>query len=217
MTGRVRIKICGITDPDDAQAAVYGGADLIVLNFVPGSPRELDLKTAEAISQRVSGQVERVAVFQDAEDSEIVRVLRRVDLERVQLHGNETEEQVEAVDLPVIKALRGADLEAADEYPGTMLLLDHPSAGGGSGVAWDWSDAAALIEQGHDVVIAGGLTPENVADAIRGLGDLLPWGIDVASGVETEGHRKDPARMAAFIQAVRDAESESEGEVGDDE
>jgi phosphoribosylanthranilate isomerase len=217
VTGRVRIKICGITDPDDAQAAVDAGADLIGLNFVPGSPRELDLKTAEAISQRVSGQVERVAVFQDAEDSEIVRVLRRVDLERVQLHGNETEEQVEAVDLPVIKALRGADLEAADEYPGTMLLLDHPSAGGGSGVAWDWSDAAALIEQGHDVVIAGGLTPENVADAIRGLGDLLPWGIDVASGVETEGHRKDPARMAAFIQAVRDAESESEGEVGDDE
>jgi phosphoribosylanthranilate isomerase len=217
VTGRVRIKICGITDPDDAQAAVDAGADLIGLNFVPGSPRELDLKTAETISQRVSGQVERVAVFQDAEDSEIVRVLRRVDLERVQLHGNETEEQVEAVDLPVIKALRGADLEAADEYPGTMLLLDHPSAGGGSGVAWDWSDAAALIEQGHDVVIAGGLTPENVADAIRGLGDLLPWGIDVASGVETEGHRKDPARMAAFIQAVRDAESESEGEVGDDE
>ena len=90
------------------------------------------------------------------------RVLRRVELERIQFHGDETEEQVEAVDLPVIKALRGADLDAAEEYPGTMLLLDHPSEGGGSGVAWEWSDAGTLIENGHDVIIAGGLTAENV-------------------------------------------------------
>jgi phosphoribosylanthranilate isomerase len=208
VTGSIRIKICGVTDPDDAQAAVDAGADLIGLNFVPGSPRMLDLKMAAAISERVDGQVERVGVFQDAEDEEINRVLRRVDLERVQFHGDETEEQVEAVDLPVIKALRGADLEAAEEYPGTMLLLDHPSEGGGSGVAWDWSDAGALIERGHDVIIAGGLAEENVGDAIGGLGDLLPWGVDVASGVEGDGHRKDPAKIAAFIAAVRKAESE---------
>jgi phosphoribosylanthranilate isomerase len=210
VTGRIRIKICGVTDPDDAQAAVDAGADLIGLNFVPGSPRMLDLKTASAISERVDGQVERVGVFQDAEDEEIIRVLRRVDLERVQFHGDETEEQVEAVDLPVIKALRGADLEAAEEYPGTMLLLDHPSEGGGSGVAWEWSDAGALIERGYDVIIAGGLAEENVGDAIGGLGDLLPWGVDVASGVEGDGHRKDPAKIAAFIAAVRKAESEGE-------
>jgi phosphoribosylanthranilate isomerase len=208
VTGRIRIKICGVTDPDDAQAAIDAGADLIGLNFVPGSPRMLDLKMAAAISERVDGQVERVGVFRDAEDEEIIRVLRRVDLERVQFHGDETEEQVEAVDLPVIKALRGADLEAAEEYPGTMLLLDHPSEGGGSGVAWEWSDAGALIERGHDVIIAGGLAEENVGDAIGGLGDLLPWGVDVASGVEGDGHRKDPAKIAAFIAAVRKAESE---------
>ncbi len=208
MTGSVRIKICGITDPEDAQMAVDAGADLIGLNFVPGSPRRLDLKTAEAISERVAGRVERVAVFQDAEESEIARVLRRVDLERVQFHGHETEEQVEEVDLPVIKALRGADLEAAEEFPGTMLLLDHPSESGGSGVAWDWSDAGELIARGHDVIIAGGLNSENVGEAIRGLGDLLPWGVDVTSGVEGEGNRKDPAKIAAFIAAVRKAESE---------
>ncbi len=210
MTGRIRIKICGITDPEDAQAAVDAGADLIGLNFVPGSPRELDLKTAEAISERISGQVERVAVFQDAEGEAITRVLRRVDLERIQFHGDETEEQVEAVDLPVIKALRGADLEAAEEYPGTMLLLDHPSKGGGSGVTWDWSDAGPLIERGFDVIVAGGLTPDNVGDAIRGVGDLFPWGVDVTSGVEGEGNRKDPAKIAAFIEAVRKVESEEE-------
>ncbi len=210
MTGNIRIKICGITSPDDAEIAVEAGADLIGLNFVPGSPRMLDLQTAVAIAERVNGQVERVGVFQDAEDDEIMRVLRRVDLERIQFHGDETEEQVEAVDLPVIKALRGADLEAAEEYPGTMLLLDHPSEGGGRGVAWQWSDAGKLIERGHDVIIAGGLTPENVGEAILGLGDLLPWGIDVASGVENAGYRKDAARIEAFIAAVRKAESEEQ-------
>ena len=210
MTGRIRIKICGITHPDDAQEAVDAGADLIGLNFVPGSPRMLDLKMAEAISERIGGQAERVGVFQDAEDEEIIRVLRRVDLERVQFHGDETEEQVEAVDLPVIKALRGADLEAAEEYPGTMLLLDHPSEGGGGGVAWEWSDAGALIERGYDVIIAGGLTAENVGEAIRGLGDLLPWGVDVASGVEGNGRRRDESKIAAFIAAVRKAEIEEE-------
>jgi phosphoribosylanthranilate isomerase len=208
VTGSIRIKICGITDPDDAQAAIDAGADLIGLNFVPGSPRMLDLKMAAAISVQVDGQIERVGVFQDAEDEEVIRVLRRVELERVQFHGDETEEQVEAVDLPVIKALRGADLEAAEEFPGTMLLLDHPSEGGGSGVAWEWSDAGALIERGFDVIIAGGLTAENVGEAISGLGDLLPWGVDIASGVEGDGHRKDPAKIAAFIAAVRQAENE---------
>ncbi len=208
VTGSIRIKICGITHPDDAQAAIDAGADLIGLNFVPGSRRELDLKTAESIAERVGNQAERVAVFQDAEDAEITRVLRRIELERVQFHGDETEEQVEAVDLPVIKALRGADLEAAEEFPATMLLLDHPSEGGGSGVAWDWSDAGALIERGFDVIIAGGLNPENVGEAIGGVGDIFPWGVDVNSGVEVDGTRKSAQLIAAFIAAVRRAEEE---------
>ena len=207
MSGSIRIKICGIVHPDDAQAAVDGGADLIGLNFVPGTPRCLDLKRAEAIAERVAGQVERVAVFRDAPVEEIQRVLRRIELERVQLHGEESEEDVEAVDLPVIKAIRGADLEAAETYPGTLLLLDHPTEGGGSGKPWKWSDASELISRGYDLILAGGLTPENVGSALAELGDLLPWGVDVATGVETAGNRKDPARIAAFIEAVRKAET----------
>jgi phosphoribosylanthranilate isomerase len=203
----VRIKICGIIHPDDAEVAVAAGADLVGLNFVPTSPRCLDLPMAEAIAERVSGRAELVGVFQNAEPEEIERVLRRVDLDRLQFHGEETEEEVEYVDLPVIKALRGADIEAAEGYPGTMLLLDHPTDGGGKGQPWTWSEAAALIESGFDVILAGGLSPENVGGALGDLGDLLPWGVDVASGVEGAGHRKDADKIARFVAAVRAAEA----------
>jgi phosphoribosylanthranilate isomerase len=202
----IRIKVCGITHPDDARAAVDAGVDLIGLNFVPGSPRCLDLERAVEIAQAVAGAVERVAVFRNAGHDELARVLRRVELERVQFHGDETEEQCEEVDLPVIKALRGADLEAAEGYPGAVLLLDNPAGGGGRGEPWNWADAARIIERGYDVILAGGLTPANVGEALAALGDLLPWGVDVASGVEGDGPRKDAALLSAFVKAVRQAE-----------
>ncbi len=206
MIGSVRLKICGLVHVDDAQAAVDAGADLIGLNFVPTSPRRLDVKTAAAIAQRVGQQAERVGVFQDMPLEQIEGVLRFVELERIQFHGNETPEDVAEVDLPVIKAIRGADREAVKRYPGTIVLLDHPTEGGGRGKAWDWSGAAELIGEGCDVILAGGLTPENVGDALASLGDLLPWGVDVATGVEGEGHRKDPGKIRSFIEAVRKAE-----------
>ena len=207
MSGSIRIKICGITHPDDAQAAVDAGADLIGLNFVSGSPRRQTIESAIAINERIEGQgAERVAVFQNAPTDEIERVLWRVEFDRVQLHGNETEEEVEAVDLPVIKAVRGADVEAAETYPGTMLLLDHPKEGGGQGNSWEWSEATKLLDLGLDIILAGGLDPDNVGEAIDGLGEYLPWGVDVATGVEGDGNRKDPAKIKAFIDAVRRAE-----------
>lgn len=202
----VRIKICGIVDPDDAAAAVDVGADLIGLNFVPDSPRRVDLRTADRIARRVAGAVELVAVFRDPSWDEVERVTRRIELERVQLHGEESEEDVEMLDLPVIKAIRGADLEAAEQYPGALLLLDHPTSGGGRGKTWNWADAGELIAAGYDVILAGGLDPSNVGGAIGDLGDLLPWGVDVATGVEGDAFRKDRALMEAFVAAVRQAE-----------
>lgn len=207
MSGSVRIKVCGVREADEARAAVDAGVDLVGLNFVASSPRCVDLRTAEAICESIASEpVERVAVFADPEWEDVDRVLRRVDFERVQLHGSETEEEVEAVDLPVIKALRGADVATAESYPGALLLLDHPHEGGGAGQAWEWSEAAALIEMGLDVILAGGLDPGNVVGALEAVGDLPPWGVDVATGVEGDGHRKDPGKMRAFVEAVRGAE-----------
>ncbi len=209
MSGRVRIKICGVGSVEDALEAVEAGADLIGLNFVPASPRCVDIRDAEAISEVLADHpVERVALFQDPSWDDVEHVLRRVEFERVQFHGSESEEDVETVDLPVIKAIRGADREAAEAYPGALLLLDHPSDGGGQGKSWDWSEAEEIISLGFDVILAGGLNPENVGDALHGVGDISPWGVDVATGVEGEGYRKDPARMRAFVEAVRRAEDE---------
>jgi phosphoribosylanthranilate isomerase len=207
VSGTVRIKFCGVRSVEDAEAAVAAGADLIGVNFVPESPRCVDHATAEAICNAVADSgVERVALFRNPFWEDVEHVLRRCDFDRVQLHGDETEEEVEQVDLPVIKAIRGADLEAAETYPGTILLLDHPSEGGGKGKAWDWSEASELIAHGHDVILAGGLTPDNVGQALAEIGELLPWGVDCATGVEGDDHRKDPKKMKAFVAAVRQAE-----------
>lgn len=206
MTGSVRIKMCGVKTPEDALAAVEAGADLIGINFVDGSKRQVDMKQALEICEALEGyDVERVALFRDAQWDKIDGILRRVPFERVQFHGSETEEEIEAIDLPTIKAIRGADQEAAETYPGSILLLDHPHQGGGQGQAWDWSEAEELIAHGHDVIIAGGLTPENVAEALADVGDIPPWGVDVATGVEFEGEdaRKDPEKMRAFVEEVR--------------
>jgi phosphoribosylanthranilate isomerase len=213
VTGSVRIKICGVKSPEDALAAVEAGADLIGINFVEGSPREVDIAAALAISNALEGHdVERVALFRNARWDKIDPILRRVSFERVQFHGDETEEELEAIDLPTIKAIRGADQEAAETSPGSILLLDHPHQGGGQGQAWDWSEAEDLIAHGHDVIIAGGLTPENVAEALADVGDIPPWGVDVATGVEDENRLKDPEKMRAFVDAVRRREEAVEVE-----
>jgi phosphoribosylanthranilate isomerase len=207
VSGNVRIKICGIRTIEEAIAAVEAGADLIGLNFVRESPRFVDIHTAKDICDAVAdAPVERVAVFRDSTWDEIDKVLRVADFERVQFHGDETEEDLEAIDLPAIKAIRGADSEATETYPSAILLLDHPHAGGGQGQSWDWSEAEHMIATGQDIIIAGGLNPENVGEALADVGDLPPWGVDVATGVEGENHTKDSGLMTAFVAAVRAAE-----------
>jgi phosphoribosylanthranilate isomerase len=202
--GRVRVKICGVVSPADALAAVDAGADLIGFNFVPESKRFISLEKAKAIhASLASAKVETVALFRNAAQEEVARILDAVAFDWVQFHGEETPEEISGVVGPVIKALRGADAQEAARFPSAVLLLDHPVESGGGGQDWDWSAARGLIEQGRQVILAGGLRPGNVEAALRSLGGIMPWAVDVASGVELDSAGKDPAKMKAFVEAVR--------------
>ena len=205
----IRVKICGVVHADDVDIITDAGADLVGLNFVPESSRCLDLVTAEAIAQRADGVIERVALFRNPSCEEIERVTRRIDVERIQFHGEESEEQIEMVDLPVIKAIRGGDLVAAEQYPDTLILLDHPTESGGGGSSWDWGSARELIIRGFDIILAGGLTPDNIEKALGALEDSLPWGVDVATGVEANGNRKDSEKVRNLVQKVRHFEAQA--------
>lgn len=209
-----RIKICGVTLPDDAARVAASGVDYIGLNFWPKSKRYLDPARGPMIAAaaRAAGPAAIVGVFVDADVEDIVAIARDVALDIVQLHGEEEPEDVQeiaaATKRPVWKALSvgaEADLEGLEVWPVEHLLLDTPSAGrGGSGKTFDWS-LAALAQRRYPArrfVLAGGLDPHNVAAAIAAV---RPFGVDVATGVEAAPGVKDADKLAAFVAAVRSA------------
>jgi phosphoribosylanthranilate isomerase len=206
------IKICGVTLPDDAARIATAGADFIGLNFWPRSKRYLAPERAPMIASvvRSTGTAKLVGVFVDAEVDEIQAIAANVDLDIIQLHGDETPDEVKRVSLavyrPVWKALpikSSRDLQALDVWPAEALLLDAPTPGrGGAGATFDWQLAREARERYPRInfVLAGGLTPANVASAIE---TVNPWAIDVASGVEAAPGIKDAAKLDAFIGAAR--------------
>jgi tryptophan synthase beta chain len=197
------VKICGLTNRGDAEAALDAGADALGMVFAADSPRRVELGAAREISALAAGRAVRVGVFRDAARADVERVASEVPLDVVQLHGSESPEYAAALSFPVMKVLAGdasAEREAA-RYPGLELLLDHPS-GGGSGKAWDFGFARALAGRGRRVWIAGGLDPANVGAALR---DASPYGVDASSSLESAPGRKDRAKVAAFVAAVRAA------------
>ena len=205
-----KIKICGITCVDDAVAAVKAGADFIGINFWPSSKRFVEIERAAELARAVRGAAQIVGVFVDARGEHIGEVVEHVGLDIVQLHGDESRADVTAVasatKRPVWKAVavRGeADVDAVGEWPADAILLDTPTPGrGGSGVTFDWSLARAARERfpARSLVLAGGLSPENVA---RAVAEVAPFAVDVASGVETAPGQKSVLRMTAFVAAVR--------------
>jgi len=197
------VKICGLTNAGDAEAALAAGADALGMIFAPESPRRVELEAAREIGRLAAGRAVRVGVFLDAPREEVERIAAAVPLDVVQLHGAEPPEYAASLGFPVLKVLRGdasAEREAA-RYLGLELLLDHPS-GGGSGRGWDFSLARGLVGRGRRVWISGGLGPENVAEAIRAAS---PHGVDASSSLESAPGRKDRARVEAFVAAVRAA------------
>ena len=214
-----RVKICGISRAEDALAAAGAGADFIGLVFAP-SKRQVDAERAKEIIKALKG-LERppltVGVFVNLPAIEVSRTAERCELDRVQLSGDETWDFIRDIAMPVIKAVRVkagqsgrdilAEMERGERYmDGDFIcLLDCDVAGsyGGSGQAFDWAVAREAAGR-HPVIVAGGLAPDNVGQAVR---LAAPWGVDVSSGVESRG-RKDIERIKAFIDAVRAADEE---------
>ncbi len=200
------VKICGITSVEDARLAADAGADAIGLNFVPPSPRRVDEADARDIADAVRRRVTLVGVVADL-DAAAMRALRqRVGLDLLQLHGSESPELLEAVLPYAYKAVRigsPEDVDLADSYAGDRLLTDARVEGtlGGTGASFDWRLVQELAAR-RPLILAGGLTPDNVASAIR---SVRPWGVDVASGVERSRREKDAALVRRFVAEARGA------------
>jgi phosphoribosylanthranilate isomerase len=199
------IKVCGITRVEDALHAVEQGATAIGFVFWPRSPRAVTAAQAAEISSRLPLHVMRVGVFVDEPVSGIRETVEQVGLTAVQLHGDEPPAYADVLDWPVLRAVSVADLMHASELwaPGTALLVDNidPVRRGGTGTSIDWSRAAAIAHT-RKVVLAGGLTPENVASAIHAV---HPFGVDVSSGVEAAPGVKDFGKVSRFVTYARRA------------
>ena len=205
-----KIKICGIKTLPDALAAIEAGADYLGFNFYPKSVRFIEKSACAEITsvlKREHPQVKLVGVFVNSSVEEIKDILQTCHLDLAQLHGDETPETFAQLTPHAFRAFRGIPESNAgyerDEAP--FMLIDAAVKGvyGGSGVTADWTAAAELAKK-YPLLLAGGLTPENVADAVR---QVRPWGVDVASGVESAPGEKDAEKISAFVKAVRVAES----------
>ena len=212
-----QVKICGITSLADAQAAADAGADAIGLNFYPKSPRFVQQETAQEICQQLP-QLTKVGLFVNESVTTIRQAANEVGFDAIQLHGDEPPETIaELSEFRIIRALRcqQPSLQMVQQYwlqcqqlnalPETILLDAHaPGQYGGTGQSLDWNQLQSLnpSKEGFQWVLAGGLTPANVAEAIS---IAHPDGVDTASGVEIQPGQKDPQQVAQFVQAARTA------------
>jgi phosphoribosylanthranilate isomerase len=202
----IKIKICGITNIDDANLAIQLGADLLGFNFYAPSPRYLAIEQAEEIIQKIPTFVDTVAVFVNPSPTELKRVVEKGFFNWIQLHGDETPEFCRSLNWTnarVIKAIRvqsADDIRKADTYPVDAILLDafDTALYGGTGKTFDWSLIGNLYRR---IFLAGGITPENVVEAT----ERDVYCIDVCSGIESEPGKKDPQKMKLLFENIRKA------------
>lgn len=203
----VRVKICGITNIADAELCAELGAHAIGLNFYPESPRAVSPFEAEKIICELSPFISTVGIYVNWAPEAVIALSQALRLNYAQLHGDESPQVVAEVarKIPVIKALRLGKRSSFARFSkysaASAFLLDAARAGefGGTGETTDWS-LAGIAAASHRIILAGGLTPENVTEAIAAA---RPYGVDVASGVESRPGKKDPAKLRAFFDAVK--------------
>lgn len=205
----IRIKICGITNPDDALMAVEAGADALGFVFVPNTPRYITSGPVAKIVEQLPPFITTVGLFVNEDAEKIQRIADQCHLDVFQLHGNESPEFCNTLNRKTIKAFRVKDessLSQVPDYRVSAYHLDTYVKGkmGGTGLIFNWALAEKIKKYGP-VILAGGLNPRNVASAVR---QVHPYGVDVSSGVEASPGRKAPAKVEAFIEAVRKADHE---------
>ena len=213
---RTRIKICGIKDPDTAHAAVDAGADAVGLVFVEKSPRCVTIEQAKAVAQALPDTVVPVGLFVDCPGQTMRQIMQSSRLHVAQLHGHESIDDLDdLIGYPAWKALPFDEhfqrtASTWDHDPRVeALLVDTPPTGeltGGSGTTFDWAGLAAVKEHlAKPIILAGGLTPDNIGEAIR---TVRPYAVDVSSGVESSRGVKDAGLIKAFCEAVQQADSD---------
>ena len=200
----VKIKVCGLTRLEDAQVCVDAGVEFLGLNFWSGSPRHVDVAAARSIVEAAGDRAQTVGIFVDFTVDQVREIQRETGVEWVQLHGDEPPELVAELLPTAYKAIGvkdGSVIALARTYPGDHILLDAsvPGMPGGTGRTFDWAIAADVAKE-RKLTLAGGLTPDNVAEAVR---TVAPFRVDVASGVESAPGRKDPELVRRFIEAAR--------------
>jgi phosphoribosylanthranilate isomerase len=203
----VKVKICGLTSSADAVRVAEAGADAIGLMFYPPSPRAIGIADARAIVRELPPFVLRVGVFVNPEEDDVWRAINEVGLSLLQFHGEEPPEFCTQFGVMSMKAFRVQNQESLaqlERYPTDAWLLDACSAKGlgGTGETFNWDLAVRAREFGRPIFLAGGLTPANVAEAVR---HVRPFGVDVSSGVESAPGRKDPEKVRAFVAAAKGA------------
>jgi len=202
------IKVCGITNAEDASAAVKAGVNALGFIFYQGSERYITPEAASEIVLKLPDHVSKVGVFVHEEKKEILRIARKVPLSAVQLLGPEGPDDLFGYDMSIIKVFRvkpDFDVEVMKNYVVDAFLLDTHRQGamGGTGESFDWNIALKARQYGR-IIVSGGLTPDNVDDAVR---FVRPYGVDVSSGIESRPGKKDHDRMRNFIARARNAHS----------
>ena len=205
------VKICGTTNEEDALLAVAMGADAVGFIFAPGSTRQITADRARDIARRLPPEILTIGVFRNQAPEQVVDIVHTAGLRGAQLHGKETVEEAQLVRKQVqflIQAFAAGDpaIERAEEYPADAIMIDSPTPGSGKVFDWSLTDG---VPHGVRLILAGGLTPENVAGAVH---QVRPWGVDCATGVESEPGRKDARKVRAFVANAKAAAPEEQYE-----